>query len=167
MSYLAGLDVDLDFGEPGDERERDCRRAGSCPWRRPSGPGPASAVADAFVNLLMSFGSSWPSYVPPSSIARCAACASVMPATAALAEHALVGDLVVVRTAAEVLRRDLLQLLLRVHRRRVSGARHRVRGLAAAGDAGPRQVLRRVAPDDLAPSPTARRASRPTRGDSR
>ena len=41
-------------------------------------PCPASAVADRVVNLL-SFGSSWPSYAPPSSIARCAAFARVMP----------------------------------------------------------------------------------------
>ena len=69
---------------------------------------------------------------------------------AALAEDALVGDLVILGLAAEILGRDLLQLLLGVHRRRVRRARHRVRRLAAAGDAGPRQVLRRVAPGDVA-----------------
>ena len=75
---LAGLDVDFDFGEAGDERMRDCRRAGSVSRATPIRPCPASAVADAFVNALMSSGSSWPSNLPPSSIAFCAACASVM-----------------------------------------------------------------------------------------
>ena len=65
---------------------------------------------------------------------------------AALAEDPLVGDLVIVRTATKIFRRDLLQFLLRVHPGRVSGPRHRVDGLAAAAVARPRQVLRRVAP---------------------
>ena len=51
---------------------------------------------------------------------------------AALAEDALVGDLVILGLPAEILRRDLLQLLLRVHPRGVRRARHRVDGLAAA-----------------------------------
>ena len=71
----------------------------------------------------------------------------------AFPEHALVADRVVVRRAAEILRRDLLQLLLRVHRAGVIRARHRVRRLAADREAGPRQALARVAPvdDDLVP----------------
>ena len=71
----------------------------------------------------------------------------------ALPEHALVADRVVVRRAAEILRRDLLQLLLRVHRAGMIRPRHRMRRLAADRQAGPRQALAGVAPvdDDLLP----------------
>ena len=68
---------------------------------------------------------------------------------AALARHALVGHDVVFGLAAEILRGDLLQLLDRVGRRGMRRARHRVRRLAAARDAAPRQVLGRVAPGDV------------------
>ena len=85
------------------------RRAGSCRARRPSVPGRRARSPTVFVNALMSFGSSWPSYLPPSSIAFCAACGERH--AAAAARHALVGDRVAVRAAAERLRRDLLQLL--------------------------------------------------------
>ena len=111
-------------------------------------PWPASAFADVFVKALMSSGSSWPSNLPPSSIAFCAACANVMPPPGP--ETLAAGDLVRLRVAAVRLRGDLLQLLDRVGRRRVRRARHRVRRLAAGRDAGPRQVLRRVAEDDVA-----------------
>ena len=46
-----------------------------------------------------------------------------------LAVDALVAELVVVRSAAKIARRDLLQLALRVHRAGIVGARHRVRRL--------------------------------------
>ncbi len=63
----------------------------------------------------------------------------------------LVGDLVILRVAAaETLRRDLLELLSGVHRRRMRRPRHRVCRLAAAGHAGERKVLRRIAPYDIA-----------------
>ena len=63
------------------------------------------------------------------------------------------GHLVGLGAAAFNLGRNLLQLLDRVGRGRVRRARHRVRGLAAGRDAGPRQVLRGAAPvhDDLVP----------------
>ena len=67
---------------------------------------------------------------------------------AALPEDALVGHLVILGPPAEIFRRDLLQLLLRVHPRRVGRAGHRVNRLAAAAVARPRQILRRVAPGD-------------------
>ena len=71
-------------------------------------------------------------------------------AAVALAEDALVRDLVILGPAAETLRRDLLQLLPRVHRGRVCGARHRMGRLAAAGHAGERKIVGGVAPDDVA-----------------
>ena len=55
-------------------------------------------------------------------------------------------------------------LLLRVGRRRVRRARHRMRRLAAARDAGPRQVLATCCPRSRRPSPRARRAFRRRRG---
>ena len=74
----AGLGVDLDFREADDVGLRLRRRADTCPWPRAISPWPASAFADVFVKALMSSGTSWPSYLPPSSIAFCAACANVM-----------------------------------------------------------------------------------------
>ena len=68
----------------------------------------------------------------------------------ALAENTLVGDLVIRGSASKTLRRDFLELLRRVHPRRMRRARHGVDGLAAAAVAGPRQILRRVSPGDLA-----------------
>ena len=50
---------------------------GSVSFATPMRPVPASAVAEAFVIGLMSSGSSLPLYLPPSSIARCAAAAYV------------------------------------------------------------------------------------------
>ena len=87
----------------------------------------------------MSSGSSWPSYLPPSSIAFCAACASVMlpPGPG----DALVRHLVLFGIAAVNFRGNLLQLPDRVGSRRMRRARMRVRRLAAARDAAPRQVL--------------------------
>ena len=87
--------------------------------------------------------------MPPSSIARSRGVRERHAGTAALARHALVGHDVVFGPAAEILRGDLLQLLDRIARRGVRGARHRVRRLAAARHAAPRQVLGRVAPGDL------------------
>ena len=88
--------------------------------------------------------------MPPSWIARLRGLRQSHAGAAAFAEDALVGDFVVLRFAAQILGRDLLQLLLGVHRDRMRRARHRVRGLAATGDAGPRQILRRVSPGDFA-----------------
>ena len=68
---------------------------------------------------------------------------------AALARHALVGHDVVFGPAAEILRGDLLQLRDRIARRGMRSARHRMRRLAAARDAAPRQVLGRVTPRDV------------------
>ena len=67
-----------------------------------------------------------------------------------LAEDALVRDFVILRAAAETLGRDFLEPLPGCHRYRMRRARHRVCGLAAARHAGERQVLRGVAPDDIA-----------------
>src|ERR1039457_1304459 len=67
-----------------------------------------------------------------------------------LTEYALVGDIVSLWLAAECLRRDFLELLLRVHRGRVRRACHCMGRLAAAGDAGERKVFRRVAPYNVA-----------------
>src|SRR5271167_3176009 len=67
-----------------------------------------------------------------------------------LTEYALVGDIVSLWLAAEFLRRDFLELLLGVHRGRVRRACHCVGRLAAAGNASERQVVRRVAPCNVA-----------------
>ena len=76
--------------------------------------------------------------------------------TAAFAEDPFVGNLIVFSTSAQILRGDLLQLGPGVHPGGVRGARHRVRGLAAAAVAAPGQVLRGIAPgdDDLVPRHT-------------
>src|SRR5882724_9893619 len=68
----------------------------------------------------------------------------------ALPEDALVSDLVILRVAAETLRRDFLEPLPGFHCNGMGRARHRVCCLAAAGDAGERKVFRGVAPDDIA-----------------
>ena len=65
---------------------------------------------------------------------------------AAGARDALVRDGVLLGRAAVHLRGDLLQLLDRVGGRRVRRARVRVRRLAAARHAAPRQVLARCGP---------------------
>ena len=62
----------------------------------------------------------------------------------------LISDLVILRLAAETLRRDFLEPFPSGHRHRIRCACHRVCGLAAARHAGERQVLRGVAPDDIA-----------------
>src|SRR5260370_11360123 len=69
---------------------------------------------------------------------------------ATLAENTLIGDLVLLRFATKLLGRDFLELLLRVHRRRVCGPCHRVSCLAAAGHAGEGKVLSRVTPHNIA-----------------
>src|SRR5688572_11104390 len=71
------------------------------------------------------------------------------PAAAALAVDALAAHFVVLGFPAEIFRGDLLQLLDSVTGRRVRRARMRVYRLAAARVAAPRQMLRRIAPDDL------------------
>ena len=92
-------------------------------------------------------GSSWPSNLPPSSMAFCAACASVMlppgPETRSFA------TCMRIRVAAVRLRGDLLQLLDGIRARRVRRARVRVRRLAAARHAAPRQVLAGVSPGEV------------------
>src|SRR6185503_2139262 len=67
---------------------------------------------------------------------------------APLAEDALVGDLIVLRPAAEILGRNLLQPPPALGGNRMRRARHRMGGLAAARGAGPWQVLRRISPRD-------------------
>src|SRR5262249_27473111 len=71
------------------------------------------------------------------------------PGAAAFSEHALVGHLVILWPAAEILGSNLLQLLLRVHARGMRRARHRVDRLAAAARARPREILRGVAEGHL------------------
>ena len=69
--------------------------------------------------------------------------------TPAGARDAAARHLVAGRSAAERFRGNLLQLLDGILRRRMRRARHRVRGLAAGRDAGPRQILRGVAEHDI------------------
>ncbi len=69
---------------------------------------------------------------------------------AAFMRHTFVGDNVILGLAAEILGRNLLQLCDAVRGHRMRRARHGVGGLAAAGGARPRQILRRVAPGDVA-----------------
>src|SRR5207244_11599297 len=68
----------------------------------------------------------------------------------ALSTHTLVRALLLVGPPPETLGGDLLKLLPGVHRHRMRRPRHRVRRLAAAGGTGPRQVLQRAAPQDVA-----------------
>src|SRR6266568_8813346 len=68
----------------------------------------------------------------------------------ALAKYALVGNIVILWLAAELLGCNLLEFLPGIHRCRVGSACHRVSRLAAAGDAGEREVFGRVAPCNVA-----------------
>ncbi len=70
------------------------------------------------------------------------------PAAAALAVDALAAQFVVLGFPAEILGGNLLQLFDPVGGGSVCRARHRMRGLAAARVAAPRQVLRRIAPGE-------------------
>jgi hypothetical protein len=63
------------------------------------------------------------------------------PPATALAEDALIANVVMIRLTAEFLGGDLLQPRLAFLRHRIRGPRHGVGGLAAAGDAGKRQIL--------------------------
>ena len=65
---------------------------------------------------------------------------------ATFVEDAFVRDFILLRLAAVGLGGDLLQLLLCVHGHGVRRSRHGVGGLAAAGDAGPGQILARCCP---------------------
>ena len=129
---LAGLAVELDLDEADRERRHRARRgevvlrdADEARARDAAPPTPSSSA-------FKSSGTSWPSNLPPSSIARCAACAYVRPCRRiALREHALAADVVVLRRAAQIHRRDLLELRDRVHRGDVVRARHRERRVAA------------------------------------
>src|SRR5208337_3181531 len=69
---------------------------------------------------------------------------------APLAKNPFVGDLILLWSSAELFGSDLLKLLLGVHRSSIRGPRHRVRGLAAAGNTSKWKVLCRVAPNDFA-----------------
>ena len=75
------------------------------------------------------------------------------PGRTALAENARVPDVVVVRTSAQVLRRDLLELLLGIHSRRVIGSRMGMQAVGARLRGTPGQMFRGVAPHDFAPVP--------------
>ena len=72
------LDVDFDFGEADSVGLRLRRHADSCLSPPQSGPVLPAPASERFVNALMSSGASWPSYLPPSSMAFFAACAKVM-----------------------------------------------------------------------------------------
>ena len=87
--------------------------------------------------------------MPPSSIARLAACARAHASAASLAEYALIGNHIVVGLSAEVLGGNLLQFLDGVGGRDVGCTSHRVSGLAAARGASPREVPRGLAPGDF------------------
>ena len=107
----------------------------------PSRPWPASACADAAVILLMPLGS----FVAVVDAAQLDGALGGLrqrhAGAAAFAEDALVGDLVVLGLAAEILAAICCSLSLASIADGVRRARHGVGGLAAAGRAGPRQVL--------------------------
>ena len=69
---------------------------------------------------------------------------------AALVEDFFVRDFVLLRFTAVGFGRDFLQLRTGVHGHGVRRAGHGMSGLAAAGDAGPGQVLGCIAPGDIA-----------------
>src|SRR6266568_4349988 len=70
--------------------------------------------------------------------------------TAAFRKYPFVCDLVVFGFATERPRCDFLQFLLSIHCRGVRGTSHCMRGLAAAGNTCPRQVLSCVSPGEIA-----------------
>ena len=147
---LAGFDVDFDFGKASDEGKRRRRRADSCPWPRHQALarqrrrrchrelidvlGQLVAVVDAaeLDGALRGLRQGH---------AR----------AAAFAEDALVRHLVILGLAAEILRGDLLQFLAS----RPSPPRDAARVMAwvvwlPPEMQRPRQILRRVAPGDVA-----------------
>src|ERR1051326_830279 len=69
---------------------------------------------------------------------------------AAFWRHALIRNYVIFRFTAEGLGRNLLKFALRIQGRSLCRAGHRMSGLAATRDAGPRQVLRSISPGDIA-----------------
>ena len=147
---LAGFEYRLRPRQSWRQRKRSRPSRGYLSLATATSPWPASAAADALVYLLMSSGS----FVAVVDAAELDGALRGLrqghARPAALAEHALVGDFVILGLAAEVLGRDFLQLLFRVHGGRVRRTRHGVGGLAAAGNASPRQILGRVAPGDVA-----------------
>src|SRR6201999_4568685 len=68
----------------------------------------------------------------------------------AFREYAVAVDVVIIRLAAEILRRDLFQLLQGIHRRDIVGACHRERGVAAELTDVPWKILAGVTSHDLA-----------------
>ena len=91
--------------------------------------------------------------MPPSLIACCAASRKAHARAAALAGDAQVGHLIIVRLPAQRLGRHFLEPLHAFKAHRVRRPRHGVHRLAAAGVAGVRKMLRRVAPDNVAGIP--------------
>ncbi len=76
------------------------------------------------------------------------------PRAAALAEDAPVGNVVMFRADRRVTwRRSSCSRVLHSVRHRIRRPRHGMGGLAAAGDTGKRQILRGIAPDDIAHLP--------------
>src|ERR1700735_1144610 len=146
---FAGLDVDLDFGKARDIGER--LAVARIVVLRGSHQALARDRRDGrlgqFVQVRRRFVTVVDAAELDRALSRLRQCHA---AAVALAEDALARDLVVLGSAAETLRCDLLQLLPRIHRGGVSGARHRVGRLAAAGYAGERKVVGAVAPDDIA-----------------
>ncbi len=82
---------------------------------------------------------------------------------AAFAGDAQVGDLVIVRLPAQLLRRHFFQPLHALQAHRVRRARHRVRGLAAARGAGVRKDASTCRPRQCRRHPTARPEPQPPR----
>src|ERR1035437_6518972 len=68
----------------------------------------------------------------------------------AVAKYALVGNIIILRLAAELIGCNLLEFLPGIHRGRIGSACHCVGRLASAGNTGERKVLRRVAPYNIA-----------------
>ena len=162
----AGLDVHLDFCE------RRARTTCVLPLRvyvsraTPISPCPASAVADRFVKALMSFGS-FVAVEDAAELDRALrglrerhACAAAFP------RYTLVGHDVVFGPAAQILRRDLLQLLDRVARRCVRGARRAHESSGCRPTRSSTADSSTCRPRSSRPSPTACPSSRRQRAGS-
>ena len=110
-------------------------------------PSPTSAAADFFVNVVDVGGQLVPVVLPAQlDGASCGLRKGQPAARIAATIHALAADLVVARRAAQIARRNLLQLLARVHGRGMTRAGHGVHGLTAGRVAAPGQVLARCCP---------------------
>ena len=146
---FAGLDVNLDFGEAGDVGKGlsvvwilvTSRDDQTLACQRVRGRPRVSVHIRVYLMTV----------VDAAQLNRFLSSLSQRHAgAAALAEDTFVGDLVILRIAAQALGGDLLQPLLGLHADGVCGAGHGVRGLAAARHTAPRHVLTVRAPAHVA-----------------